>query len=75
VAQLKLSGVVKAAGERLIVRNRIYAHVFNRAWVRNHLPGAELQRQRAAFRRGVVRTATVSSAVLIVIWTLAFFRC
>jgi WD40 repeat protein len=71
VARLKLSGVVKAERERLIVRNRIYAHVFNRTWVRNHLPGAELQRQRAAFRRGVLRTAAVSAAVLIVMASLA----
>jgi WD40 repeat protein len=71
VAQLKLSGVVKAERERLVVRNRIYAHVFNRAWVRKHLPGAEQRRQRAAFRRGVFRTATVAAVMLAIVTSLA----
>jgi WD40 repeat protein len=71
VARLKLSGVVRAERERLIVRNRIYAHVFDRAWVRKHLPGAERQRQRAAFRRGVLRTATVAAVMLTVVASLA----
>lgn len=54
---LRLSGIVRSEGGRLTPRNRIYAHVFNRRWVTEHLPGAELRRQAAAFKRGVIRTS------------------
>ena len=53
------------------VRNRIYERVFNRKWVEEHLPGAELRRQQAAFRRGVLRMALVSGVILALISTLA----
>jgi sulfatase modifying factor 1 len=36
--QLKLSGLVKAEGGRLRVRNRIYRQVFGRKWIRTHMP-------------------------------------
>jgi WD40 repeat protein len=71
VARLKLSGVVKAQRERLVVRNRIYACVFNSAWIRNHLPGAELRRQKSAYLRGVLRTAAVAAVMLMVVTGLA----
>ena len=61
---LRLSGAVKLVGDRLAVRNRIYARVFEREWLRSHLPGAEARRQRDAYRRGVVRTAWVSAALI-----------
>jgi formylglycine-generating enzyme required for sulfatase activity len=35
--QLKLAGLVKAEGGILRVRNEIYRHVFDRAWVREHI--------------------------------------
>lgn len=38
VQHLLLSGVVVADGSHLRVRNRIYAEVFNRRWVRYHMP-------------------------------------
>lgn len=38
IQHLKLSGVVSVEDGVLLVRNRIYAHVFGRAWVREHLP-------------------------------------
>ena len=63
---LRLSGVVKSKGGWLRVRNRIYATVFNRVWVRENLPYAELWRQRRAYRRGVVRTGLVSAVILAV---------
>jgi WD40 repeat protein len=75
---LKLSGAVRAAGARpgylrsgsgarLHVRNRIYHRVFDRHWVKAHMPDAELRRQRAAFRLGMARGAAVAGVVLAVI--------
>ncbi len=56
---------------RLLVRNRMYARVFDRGWVREHMPDAELRRQKAAFRRGVLRTTLVAAGLIAVIATLA----
>src|SRR5205823_4828359 len=70
---LKLSGVAKEEGGLLKVRNRIYDRVFDREWVTAHMPGAELRRQKAAYRRGVVRTATISLAALVVLLGLALY--
>jgi WD40 repeat protein len=66
---LRLSGVVKSDAGRLVVRNRIYQSVFGRAWVQNHLPEAEVRRQRAAYRRGL---ALASSIALVVVTALSF---
>src|SRR5205085_2307968 len=62
-----LSGVTRVKQGQLRVRNRIYARVFDREWVRTHMPDAELRRQRAAYRRGVLRTAGVGAVVLTVV--------
>jgi WD40 repeat protein len=70
---LKLSGVARAERGRLVVRNRIYARVFDPAWIRDHMPGSELRRQRAAFLKGVIRTAVVSGAVVMVLLGLTRF--
>src|SRR5205823_5739808 len=57
VSALKLSGVVRPAGQgsgregRLAVGNRIYAAVFDRTWITENMPDAELRRQRRAFWR------------------------
>jgi WD40 repeat protein len=69
---LKLSGVAKVEVGRLVVRNRIYREVFDRAWVTQHMPDAELRRQRAAYRKGLLRAAAVSGLILAVISGLAF---
>ncbi|HEX7778828.1 MAG TPA: AAA-like domain-containing protein, partial [Vicinamibacterales bacterium] len=61
---LHLSGIVSTQPGPLRVRNRIYEHVFNREWVRRHLPDAEVRRQRIAFRRGVIRASVVAALVL-----------
>lgn len=83
VSLLRLSGIVRVAGQEglsarrkcgafLAVRNRIYERVFDLDWVRLHMPDAEVRRQKAAFRRGLLRTAAVSSAIMAVIGGLAF---
>jgi WD40 repeat protein len=69
--ELVLSGVARVEGSRLVLRNRIYRHVFNMAWVRENLPGAEVRRQQRAFRRGVARTWLLAASVIAVVGALA----
>lgn len=64
VSTLRLCGITRAKAGRIEVRNRIYARVFNKVWVKASMPGRELRRQRAAFRRGMLRTAIVSALIL-----------
>jgi WD40 repeat protein len=71
VTLLRLSGVVQAVKGRLQVRNRIYGQVFDAAWVQANMPDAELRRQRAAYRRGLLRATAVSATILAVIAGLA----
>jgi WD40 repeat protein len=71
LALLKLSGVVRAVGDRLEVRNRIYAAVFNLRWVKEQMPGEELRRQKRAYWRGVLRAATVCGSLAVVMGALA----
>ena len=71
VTLLRLSGITRAENGRLHVRNRIYERVFNGAWVKANLPGAEVRRQRAAFRRGVIRTTAIAGVILTIMTALA----
>jgi WD40 repeat protein len=68
---LRLSGVARAEAGVLRVRNRIYEGVFDREWVQAHMPDAELRRQRAAYRRGLLRATLVAGVILAVIAVLA----
>jgi WD40 repeat protein len=72
-ATLRLSGITRAEGGRLKVRNRIYAAAFDQAWVRENLPDAELRRQRAAYRRGAWRAVAASAVIVLLmaglVWT------
>ena len=62
---LHLTGIVRQLPTgRLAVRNRLYARVFDRAWVRENLPEGELRRQRAAFRRGALRVGALSGGII-----------
>ena len=71
ISILRLSGVTRAEGGLLRVSNRIYERVFDTRWIRQNLPGAELRRQRAAFRRGVLRTTAVAGLILAIMAALA----
>ena len=73
VTLLKLSGIVKVEDRSLTVRNRIYAHVFNPTWVRENMPYAELWRQQAAFRRGLLRAVTVFSSIILAMAALSVY--
>jgi WD40 repeat protein/tetratricopeptide (TPR) repeat protein len=68
---LRLAGVVRSVDGMLRPRNRIYDHVFDPAWVRSHMPDAELRRQRAAYRRGLLRATGVAAGILVVMSGLA----
>jgi WD40 repeat protein len=71
VSHLRLSGLIRSVDGRLRIRNRIYAWVFNREWIATHMPDAELRRQRAAYRRGLLRATAVSGVILAVVGSLA----
>lgn len=68
VNDLHLSGVVGTTNGYLRVRNRIYERAFDRKWLQERMPGAELRRQRAARRRGFF-LATVMASVVIAVLT------
>jgi WD40 repeat protein len=70
-AVLKLSGIVRVEERLLKVRNRIYERVFDKTWIKENMPGAELRRQRRAFIKGAVRTGLVAAAIVAVIAWLA----
>ena len=71
ISVLLLSGLVKTFVGILQVRNRIYERVFDRNWIARSLPDADLQRQKAAYRRGQLRASFVAAALIAVIGSLA----
>lgn len=68
-----LTGAEKVSEQVLVVRNRVYERVFDKHWIRAHMPGAEARRQRAAFRRGFLLSAGVALAVFAVIGILGLW--
>src|SRR5205085_8919163 len=64
---LRLSGIVRVREDRLRVRNRIYAHVFSRAWAYANIPDAERRRQRIAYRAGLLRSAVAGMVAVSVV--------
>lgn len=68
---LQLSGITRTQRDRLCVRNRIYSKVFDRRWIRDSQPDAEMRRQRTAFRRGLLRAALVATFVIALLLYLA----
>jgi hypothetical protein len=67
VSVLRLSGVVRSEAGRLRVRNRIYGRAFDGRWVAANMPDAEVQRQRAARRRGQLQAAAIAAVIVIVL--------
>jgi WD40 repeat protein len=70
---LQLSGIARAVDGHMRVRNRVYEHVFDAEWVLENMPDAELRRQRAAYRRGMLRAAGLATAILVVVTALAVY--
>jgi WD40 repeat protein len=73
VSVLKLSGIVRSEEGRLRVRNRIYARIFDRGWIREHMPDTERRRQRAAYLRGLRRAGLAGGLALLVVGSLALY--
>ena len=71
VSALRLSGIARAERGRLRVRNRIYGHVFDQKWIAANMPDAEMQRQRAAYRRGLLRAAAVAAVIFLLLGALS----
>jgi WD40 repeat protein len=61
IGVLHLAGIVRTQGSLLAVRNRIYARVFDRSWVRENMPGAQLRMVRAAYWRAAVRWSVLTA--------------
>ncbi len=57
----------------LAVKNRIYAAVFDKEWINEAMPGAELRRQKKAFRKGLAYALSLSGIVASIIGGLAFY--
>ena len=68
---LRLSGITRLVEGYLRIRNRIYYRVFDKEWVESNLPMDEVQRQRAAYRRGVMRAAVIASVIVVAMSGLA----
>src|SRR5262249_46574157 len=64
---LRLSGITRVVQGTLRVRTRIYGRVFDRSWVLTHMPDAELRRQRAAYRRGLIRASAAAGVIVAVV--------
>src|ERR1035438_7601864 len=65
ISVLRLSGITRVENGILKVRSRVYKEVFNHDWVNSNMPGAELRRQRAAYKRGLKSFAIVLALVVL----------
>ncbi len=73
VSILRLAGIVRVVKGRLESRNRIYATVFDRDWAKANLPGAEVRRQKGAFRKGLWRGVAIAFILYVV--QAQYFSC
>jgi hypothetical protein len=72
LSTMRLSGIVRSHRGDLRVRNRLYFRAFDEQWIRSNTPLDEARRQRAAFRRGLLRGAVIGACVLLALAGLAF---
>jgi WD40 repeat protein len=72
ISVLRLSGITRVDNGFLKVRNPIYGRVFDRQWIHESMPDAELRRQRSAYRRGVIRATAVWTIVILLLSALSF---
>jgi len=66
ISVLRLSGITRADNGLLKVRSRIYKEVFDHDWVVSNMPGAELRRQRTAYKSGLKRAFAIVLALLVI---------
>lgn len=69
--RLQLVGITRSEAGNLKIRNRIYGRVFTRRWINSSMPDPELRRQRAAYRKGLWRSALIASCILAVVGAFA----
>ena len=72
ITVLALSGVTSRQNGHLRLRNRIYRRAFDRRWIRENMPDAEVRRQRAAFRRGILQATAIGGIVAAALAVLAY---
>src|ERR1700730_13125836 len=65
ISVLRLSGITRVDNGILKVRSRIYKEVFNHDWVNSNMPGAELRRQRVAYRRGLIKALAIVLPIVV----------
>jgi WD40 repeat protein len=71
VSILRLSGITRTVDGTLRVRNRIYYRAFDKAWIMSNMPDAEVQRQRLAYRKGLLRAAAIATIIILALVGLA----
>jgi len=71
---LRLSGIARVESGVLKARNRIYNKVFDDKWVNASMPGAEIRRQRAAYKRGLKRALAITLPLLLIGAAIAYWN-
>src|SRR4029077_15735411 len=71
---LRLSGIARVENGVLKARNRIYNKVFDDKWVNASMPGAEIRRQRAAYKRGLKRALAITLPLLLLGTAIAYWN-
>jgi hypothetical protein len=72
ISVLRLSGITRVDNGILKVRSRVYKEVFNHDWVISNMPGAEIRRQRVAYKRGLKRALAITLPLLLIGMLLAY---
>jgi AAA-like domain/PEGA domain len=73
IGVLRLSGIAAIEEGYLKVRNRIYQKVFDEEWIISNLPGAEIRRQRAAYKKGFRRAALAAAPLMLLAGGYAYY--
>ncbi len=74
ISVLRLSGITRVDNGVLKLRSRIYKEVFNHDWVISNMPGAELRRQRVAYKRGLKRAFAITLPLLLLGMAIAYWN-
>jgi hypothetical protein len=72
ISILRLSGITRVENGLLKVRNRVYNKVFDHEWVLANLPGAEVRRQRVAYKAGLKKALAITVPLLVLGIIVAF---
>ena len=74
ISVLRLSGITRVENGLLKVRSRIYKEVFNQDWATSNMPGAEVRRQRAAYKRGIKLALAITLPLLVIGMAVAYWN-